>query len=87
MSLTTFRTGQHDPGSQSQRLRRFRRIVSDVEFGTLISAQYQGGKLLGRHSRFVAVCLHPWHSDANLLRIYDRELVTRDTSPSSSFNY
>lgn len=28
----------------------------------------------------VAVCLHPWHSDADLLRIHDCELVTRDTS-------
>jgi hypothetical protein len=48
---TTFRTGQHDPGSQSQRLRRLPPHRQRRQFGLLIIAQYQGGKLLDNHWR------------------------------------
>ncbi len=45
-----------------------------------------GRKLLDRHQILRRCCsLHPWHGDANLLRIYDCELVTQDTSSFSSF--
>jgi hypothetical protein len=79
--LTAFCAGQYDPGSQSQRLPSLPPRRQRLQFGTLIIAQCQGGKLLDRHQILRRCCsLHPWHSDANLLRIYDCELVTRDTS-------
>ena len=56
--LTTFRTGQHDPGSQSQRLCRLPPHRQRRQFGTLIIAQYQGGKLPERHCR-LRRCLPP----------------------------
>ena len=49
--LTAFRAGQHDPGSQSQRLRRLPPHRQRLQFGTLVIAQCQGGKLLDRHRR------------------------------------
>lgn len=77
--LTAFRAGQHDPGSLSQRLRRLPPHRQRPQFGTLFIAQCQGSKLLDRHQILRRCCsLHPWHSDANLLGIYDCELVTRD---------
>jgi len=79
--LTAFRAGQHDPRSQSQRLRGLPTHRQRLQFGTLIIAQYQGRKSLGRHQILRRCCSrHLWHSDANLLRIYDCELVTRDAS-------
>ncbi|MCP1742400.1 hypothetical protein ABIF68_011095 [Bradyrhizobium japonicum] len=49
------------------------------KFSTLIIAQYQGRKSLGRHQILRHCCSrHLWHSDANLMRIYDCELVTRE---------
>jgi hypothetical protein len=79
--LTAFRARQHDPGSQSQRQRRLPLHHQRLQFGTLIIAQCQGGKLLDRHQTLRRCCsLHPWDGDANLLRIYDCEFVTRDTS-------
>lgn len=68
--LTAFRAGQHDPGSQSQRLRRLPPHRQRCQFGTLIIAQYQGSKLLDRHCR-LRRCLPPFlaqrrESTANL---------------------
>jgi hypothetical protein len=73
--LTTFRAGQ--------RLRCLPPHRQRPQFGSLIIAQYQGGTSPDRH-RSRRCCRHPWHCDANLLRIYDCELVTRDTSSSLS---
>ncbi len=47
--LTSLCTGQHNPGSQSQRLRRLPPHRQRLQFGTLLIAQCQGGKLLDRH--------------------------------------
>ncbi|UVO30367.1 hypothetical protein [Bradyrhizobium arachidis] len=56
--LTTYRTGQNDPGSQSRRLRRLPPHRQRRQFGPLIIAQYQGGKLLDRHWT-LGGCLRP----------------------------
>jgi hypothetical protein len=47
--LTSFCAGQHDPGSQSQRLRRLPPRRQRLQLGTLLIAQCQGGKLSDRH--------------------------------------
>jgi hypothetical protein len=47
--LTTFRAGQHDPGSQGQRLRCLPPHRQRPQFGSLIIAQYQGGTSPDRH--------------------------------------
>lgn len=52
------------------------------QFGALVIAQYRAGSCWIAIGDSVAACLHPWHSDANLLRIYDCERVARDTKIS-----
>lgn len=81
--LTTFRTGSARSGllrasacavPPQHRQRR--------QFGALVAVQYRGASCWIAMGDSVAACLHPWHSDANLLRIYDCELVARDTKTS-----
>jgi hypothetical protein len=78
--LSSLRAGQHNAGSQSQRLRRLPPLRQRLKFGTLIIAQYQGRKSLDRH-QFLRRCssTHLWHNHAKLMRFYDCELVTQDT--------
>ena len=45
--LTAFHAGQYDPGSQSQRLRLFRRIVSDFSSARSSSLNVRGGQIAG----------------------------------------
>jgi hypothetical protein len=79
--LTAFRAGQYDPRSQRQHQRRLPPGRQRLQFGTNFIAQCQGGKLPDRHQILRRCCkLHPWHGDANLLRIYGCEFVTQDTS-------
>jgi hypothetical protein len=47
--LAAFRTGQHDPSPQSQRLRCLPAHRQRLQFGSLIIAQRQGRKSLDRH--------------------------------------
>ncbi|WP_284276315.1 hypothetical protein, partial [Bradyrhizobium iriomotense] len=54
--LTTFRTGQNDPGSQSQRLRRLPRIVSDVSSARSSSLNIRGASCWTAIGDSVAVC-------------------------------
>ena len=61
----------------------FRRIVSDFSSARSSSLNVKGASRWTAIGNSIAICLHLWHSDANLLRIYDCELVTRDTRSTS----
>jgi hypothetical protein len=81
--LAAFRTGQHDPSPQASACAVFRRIVSDFSSARSSSLNVKGESRWTAIGNSIAICLHLWHSDANLLRIYDCELVTRDTRSTS----